>query len=356
MRYILLSLVCAAIWGPASVAAERPRYDLTGVWDFYPDVGDADLAAVTTSPSQIRVPGAWQTQGFGAPGGSIPSSVIGSDLSPAEYLRHNLTARCLYVRDVEVPMDWRGQRIFLCVRRVYRYADVTVNNVRIGQHEGFCSPFEFDITDAVEIGQSARIVMGIDNRQREGRDTVGTANYLGNWGGIGGAVYLEARSPVFVQDVFAMPDVRHSRVVLRVTTSGFDDAVDTPALYAARVRLRQGDRVWDETTTRFGMREITAHGDKLFLNGKPLYLSGYGDDATEPMPAPLRDGSIVWGLRLTAWISQTKDLHKVTHWSRLAKHKEQENAAVFHRADVGRFDASVWQSRRRNVAADGEKR
>ncbi len=356
MRCVLWAILCVASWSAVGVGQERPRCDLTGEWIFYADVGDADLAAVTVVPSAIRVPGAWQAQGFGPPGGMIPSSVIGSDLSPAEYLRHNLTARCLYVRDVEVPAAWRGQRVFLCVRRVYRYADVTVNNVRVGQHEGFCSPFEFDITDAVECGQSARIVLGIDNRQRDGRDTVGTANYLGNWGGIGGAVYLEARSPIFVQDVFAMPDVGNSQVVLRVTLARADQAntagqantadqaadmeiesevgldatsfsdrdtvpaavvtrmavpyratdsgdietdlavplasprlwtPDTPFLYVARVRLRQGGQVRDETTIRFGMREITAQGDKLFLNGHPLYLSGYGDDATEPITGML---------------------------------------------------------------------
>lgn len=350
MRCITWAVLCIAFWSAVGVGQERPRCDLTGEWDFYPDVADADLAKITVAPSKIYVPGAWQTQGFGPAGGTIPSSVIGSDLSPAEYLRHNLTARCLYVRDVEVPTTWRGQRVFLCVRRVYRYADVTINNTRVGQHEGFCSPFEFDITDAVEFGKSARIVLGVDNRQREGRDTVGTANYLGNWGGIGGAVYLEARSPVFVQDVFAMPDVGNSQVVLRVTWAGTDRAdaadqataleiesevgldttsrsnanaapaavvtrvavprqatgsaefetdlvvplasprlwtPDTPFLYVARVRLRQGGQVRDEMTIRFGMREITARGDKLFLNGHPLYLSGYGDDATEPITGML---------------------------------------------------------------------
>ena len=32
---------------------------------------------------------------------------------------------------------------------------------------------------------------------------------------------------------------------------------------------------------RFGMREITTRGRVLLLNGKPLYLRGYGDDNVE---------------------------------------------------------------------------
>ena len=112
--------------------ATRPRLDLNGQWDFFPDVGEATLETATAKPGKIMVPGAWQAQGYGPPGGSIPSSVVGSDITPAAYLRHNLTARCLYVREVEVPAAWQGQRVFLCVRRVYRYADVTVNGKHIG--------------------------------------------------------------------------------------------------------------------------------------------------------------------------------------------------------------------------------
>ena len=58
---------------------------------------------------------------------------------------------------------------------------------------------------------------------------------------------------------------------------------DTPHLYTARVKLLQGERVLDELSVRFGMREITADGRKLFLNGKPLFLAGYGDDTTYPL-------------------------------------------------------------------------
>ena len=318
--------------------ATRSRLDLNGQWDFFPDVGEATLEPATAKPGKIMVPGAWQAQRYGQPGGSIPSSVIGSDITPAEYLRHNLTARCLYVREVEVPAAWQGQRVFLCVRRVYRYADVTLNGKRIGDYEGFSSPFEFDVTEAIRFGLANRLVIGVDNRARKDRDTVGMANYFSNTGGFGGAVYLEARPRVGLEDVFAMPKVAESRVVLRialanpggasrqdlkleaevqpVATPGSVSVLpaargtlklpgapgasapidlpvdipnarlwtpDTPFLYTACVKLLQGERVLDELSVRFGLREITADGRKLFLNGKPLFLAGYGDDTTYPI-------------------------------------------------------------------------
>lgn len=337
----------AAAAAPASpLPVLRQQILLTGPWDFYPDVGEATLENVTGKPGKISVPGAWQTQGYGPPGGSIPSSVVGSDITPSVYLRHNLTARCLYVREIQVPAAWRGKRVFLCVRRVYRYADVTVNATHIGDYEGFSSPFEFDVTEAIRFGQSNRLVMGVDNRARKDRDTVGMANYFSNTGGFGGAVYLEARPAFRIEDVFALPKVAESRVVLRISlanqggaspqdlkleaevqpvaasgSAGVPPAArgamtlagegagalrgrvpgdlpvdipnarlwtpDTPNLYSARVKLLQGGRVLDELSIRFGMREITADGRKLFLNGKPLFLAGYGDDSTYPLTGML---------------------------------------------------------------------
>jgi hypothetical protein len=317
--------------------ATRPRLDLNGEWDFYPDVGEATLEAATVKPGKIQVPGAWQAQGYGQAGGSIPSSVVGSDLTPAAYLRHNLTARCLYLRGFDVPLEWRGSRVFLCVRRVYRYADVTVNGVRVGEYEGFSSPFEFDITEALCFGQTNRLVIGVDNRARKDRDTVGMGNYFSNAGGFGGDVHLEARPADQIHDVFAIPRIAASQAVIRVTLKTVNSdwpagikisaevapwapsgaaqvlagktqqtlpsaanqeqtldlpvalaslrlwSPDDPFLYVATVCLSKDDQVFDEASVRFGMREIVAEGTKLFLNGKPLFLAGYGDDTTYPI-------------------------------------------------------------------------
>lgn len=337
MKLSLLIVILVTSQFAAAAAALRDSIPLGGEWDFYTDVGEASLAEVKTPPAKIAVPGAWQAQGFGTPGGSIPSSVLGADMTPASYLRHNLTARCLYVRSVAVPAAWQGQRVFLCVRRAYRYVDAMVNGKKVGDYEGFSSPFEFEITDAVKVGADNQIVIGVDNRAREGRDTVGMANYFTNTGGFGGPVTLEARPPDWIQDVFAMPKIAAAQAQLRVTlqssgaawTPGWSVAAeiapwdaagkamapagkaeadlaaggakemtldlpvvlspmrlwtqDDPFLYVATVRLLHRGKIVDVRTVRFGMREITADGTRLRLNGQPLYLAGYGDDATEPL-------------------------------------------------------------------------
>lgn len=353
-----IPVLCCAL--ATSAVAERARIDLTGAWDFYADIGEATFEQLTQAPTRIVVPGAWQTQGYGEPGGTIPAALLDTETSPADHLRHNLTARCLYVRHVEIPSAWQDHRVFLGVRRVYARADVNLNGVPFGEHDGFSSPYEFDVTGAVRFGAANRLVIGVDNRPRRGSITYGTANWFANWGGFGGDVYLEARPALRVRDVFAMPNVAESRVILRVelsndtgsaspdlqldatvalagdpdragdrpaavvsrasrtlaagdsghstNASSIDLTVDipharlwspeTPFLYTAQVRLFRDDRALDELSVRFGMREIAARGRQLLLNGRPLYLSGYGDDATEPITGMLPNDKAVYRRRL----------------------------------------------------------
>ncbi|MHC1763777.1 MAG: DUF4082 domain-containing protein [Verrucomicrobiia bacterium] len=404
MKLPVLCLL-ATLVSLSAFAEKRPRLDLSGNWDFYADVADRTLDRASSPSGKITAPGAWQAQGYGQPGGTIPSANIGPGTSPAEYLRHNLMARCLYARDVTVPPEWKGRRVVLCVRRAYRYTDVSVNGKPVGEYEGFCSPFEFDITDALEFDRPNRLVLGVDNRPRLGRDTLGTGNLYGNWGGIGGGVYLEAR-PQWDADVFAMPQIAASSVVLRVTLSRTGRAIpplemhaqvapwasnraslplvgearltlptpgsnqvtcdipvkladvrlwspDDPFLYRARISIFSTGRSVDEIEARFGMREIAADGRKLFLNGKPLYLSGYGDDATEPLTGMLPASKEVYLKRLR--LMRSLGFNFVRHHS-CVPHDEYFEAAdevgMLVQPEFGLAYTGFWQTGHRLFARE----
>ena len=65
---------------------------------------------------------------------------------------------------------------------------------------------------------------------------------------------------------------------------------DTPVLYTARLSLLGTDgQVKDDVASRFGLREIKLDGPHVLLNGKRIFLRGYGDDHIYPqqmaMPA-----------------------------------------------------------------------
>jgi len=259
---LILACICLALHsGGSALWAARPQFDLTGTWEFYPNVGDLPLESVTAKPARIVVPGAWQTQGFGTPGGTMPAALLGTDPSPADHLRHNLTARCLYARHFEIPESWKNQHIFLVVRRVYARADVTLNGQRIGEHDGFSSPFELGvlITRGLKHDRHAALM-------RQGHCAV---LLLGTGG------FKETRAGYFLNQY----------------GSGFGGIIEDHPAFAT---------IPHEGRLHLGLYQLIAGGGLL---------------EAESMPAPLREGAVVWGLRFTAWVSPVKDLHKVLHWS-----------------------------------------
>jgi hypothetical protein len=56
----------------------------------------------------------------------------------------------------------------------------------------------------------------------------------------------------------------------------------TPHLYTARVRLLSDEATLDARSVRFGMRELKVADGQFMLNGRPIFLRGYGDDCIFP--------------------------------------------------------------------------
>ena len=55
-----------------------------------------------------------------------------------------------------------------------------------------------------------------------------------------------------------------------------------PALYTADIRLMSEDKVLDRLSVRFGFRKIEARGTMLYLNGKPVFLTGFNRHEDSP--------------------------------------------------------------------------
>lgn len=62
-------------------------------------------------------------------------------------------------RSFEVPAGLRGQRLFLRFGAVDYLADVWVNGAYLGSHEGMFNPFEFDVTDRLDLDGSNVVVV-----------------------------------------------------------------------------------------------------------------------------------------------------------------------------------------------------
>ena len=316
-RVFLVSalLLCSCI---CVTAAERVRIDLNGSWQFRTDPQSVGVRQEWHSPGvsfpgQIQVPGSWQGQGIGEPDGII---------------RHDYSGPAWYRRQVTIPASWRGKVIHLRIGGALRNTTVYVNGRRVGEHDGFSTPFNFDITEFAHPGAENTVAVRVVNPGGDlkaspdaqvSSQPAGMMNYIGNWGGIYGNVELEATATSWIDQIAVTPEIGNQQASIAITLRGIPlqgahlevtagayrarkDATwtdanplhltlpmpglrlwspDSPFLYTASIRLVKNGEEIDRAEQRFGMREITTHGRVLLLNGKPLYLRGYGDDNVE---------------------------------------------------------------------------
>ncbi|MDP3149082.1 MAG: glycoside hydrolase family 2 TIM barrel-domain containing protein [Ignavibacteria bacterium] len=60
-------------------------------------------------------------------------------------------------------------------------------------------------------------------------------------------------------------------------------SMKSPNLYIAKVTVEEGGKVVDEFCTQFGVRTIETSGDKLLLNGNPVFLPGVARHEDHPL-------------------------------------------------------------------------
>lgn len=361
VRWVLAAVaLCVA---SVATAEDRAVVSLDGVWRFRMDpenAGEKDQWFLSNVAFEegIHVPGAWDAQGFG---------------DETEKLRHHFIGKGWYGRQASIPAEWAGRRVFLCIGGVHRYAKVWVNGRFLGEHVGYLSPFEYEITDYIQPGAPAEVCICVDSAQRWDIDTLtgcfDIIDYMDTyWGGIWGHVTLEARSAAYLEGLFVRPIVSQTRdsplfatacrisatlageggacdgVRLEVLgpggelaaekTTSLDDALDgdevvaelpvpgaklwspnAPHLYSARLSLLQRGEVIDHVETRFGFRTIEIRDAHIYLNGKRIFLSGYGDDCVYPETMAAPSDKRVYLERLT--VAKAYGFNHVRHHSHM---------------------------------------
>jgi beta-galactosidase len=326
MRTARALAIACCFWVVVCAAQTPPRdaLNLDGEWQFRADpqrVGAAAGWQKHFEPGRtMRVPGVWQAQGLG---------------EPRSFLRNDYVGLGWYEKLVDVPAAWRGKAAVLHISGASRLTKAYVNGELAGTHDGFSTPFDFDVTKLLRPGAPNTIVIAVDNDWPKtapviagGRDIskpIGFLMYQANWGGIYGHVQLVAHDDPYIEDAYVVPDLRRgsARVHVRaksVAASGtfdvkgkvvgaaaaahagsgsvtlragqaaeaqFDVAIpnartwspEDPFLYLLTVQVKGGG----EFERGFGMREFAMEGERLLLNGKPYFLRGYGDLDVEPM-------------------------------------------------------------------------
>lgn len=302
----------------------RERIDLGGLWRAQPDpsgegegAGWARVDYEERFWREVRLPNAFDA------------------LHPA---LEGYEGTVWFRRHVVVPQDWHGRRVMLRFQGVNYHAEVWVNGACVGRYEDGFLPFAFEVQDRLRYGTENTIVVRVDNERRAG-EVPGLERGWRTFGGILREVELLATDPLYLDHAVleATPAAHggHVRIVVALhnghsteeqvsvsaqvrgdrpaplailqagpTTIASGGAAElcveglvedveawspaTPRLYGAVLEVHTGDRLADRQTIRFGFRQIEAREGKLWLNGQPVYLTGFNrhEDSPERGMAP----------------------------------------------------------------------
>ncbi|RMH82932.1 MAG: beta-glucuronidase [Actinomyces sp.] len=226
-----------------------------------------------------------------------------------------------YQTELRIPRGWH-ERVLVHFESVTHTATVWVDGVRLAEHQGGYLPFEVDITDHVDPGDTVRLTVRVDNTltwhtlppgvvetTAAGERAQRYFHDFFNYAGIHRPVRLTSRPPAGIVDVDVMTglagrsgwvdyavdhDVEGGRVRATLTDAGVTvaeavgdrgrlDVADVVAweigrghLYELTVTVSDAGGPVDEYRLPVGIRTVAVDGHRLLLNGEPVYLRGFG--------------------------------------------------------------------------------
>lgn len=208
-----------------------------------------------------------------------------------------------YTRLFEWESHPECERLILRVGAANYEARIFLNGIFLASHLGGSTPFFVELTDSLLAGEN-RLQIQVDNRRRPDRVPMHHFDWF-NDGGLYREVELVPLPRVFIRDfgAYLVPDGTLSHIAVDLTLSdqidgeaefSIPDLVPTtripivsgkgklvlearpnlwsplsPKLYDVQIRFGQ-----DQLRDRVGFREVRRDGEKLFLNGEPLWLRG----------------------------------------------------------------------------------
>lgn len=285
----------------------RPQISLDGPWKFHIDPYDVHRRRAASDPHYFERLARPDDEALLEPGTDFPAGAWETIEVPGcwnearpELMHYEGCA--LYLKEFEGPAS--GPRHFLCVGAANYESTLWLNGVLIGRHEGGFTPFCVDVTSHLQPRNVLAIV--VDSRREADRLPALWCDWY-NYGGISRSVCLVEVPQAHIRWTFLrlLPGTGFRRLRLDVETTAAEGeqvtltvpalsvteraAVDgqgtasleftaepklwspeEPRLYEVDVALESGDRLEDSV----GFREVTVEGERLLLNGRPVFLRG----------------------------------------------------------------------------------
>ena len=269
--------------------------------------------------------------------------------------RRDFLGPAWYRTTFSLPESWKDGRALLRFDSVNYLARVWLNDQELGQHEGGHLPFQWDIASLLAKGENLLVVQ-VDGQLAPDRVPPGNVradppDSFGNllyppgafdffpFCGIQRLVTICSAPAGGIEDISIDTTLNTVRVrttcgsgSIRARLSGFEfegqsDGSDVqikvpsarvwgpgdPALYSLTVEQVEGNRVADRYTLPVGIRTVAVDGDALLLNGKPVYLKGFGRHEDFPVTGRgMVPAVIVKDYSLMEWVGANS--FRTTHY------------------------------------------
>lgn len=295
----------------------RQLQNISGIWQFKTDTdekGENDQwKNGLTATKPIAVPASWNEQ--------------------YDELRDYM-GTAWYQQKVFVSNSWKGQEVFIRFGSVNYAATVWINGQYVGKHEGGHLPFSFNITNQLNWNSENLIVVKVENVLMPNRVPPGAVTSEGHFKnfpsgnydffpfcGIQRDVYLYTQPIVSIQDVTVKTSIENKLGRIHVTVSKHGKAnyaqfvltsekdtikklvplkadlvnvdidvpnatfwsTENPYLYNLGISLLENKKALDAYQLKVGIRTIEVMNNQLLLNGKPIFLRGFGKHEDFPV-------------------------------------------------------------------------
>ena len=311
-----------AVVNPVARVEDGTVVSLRGEWDFTKSATNGPGLTIRnreTGHWKVQVPGCWEASGVGEPG--MPPTYRCHDRAPKR-IRHVWNGVGVYCTSARIPADWLkdGRRIWLAAGGIAAQGWISVNpngslnNNPVGHYDSYCGTYKWDVTDLVGKDGEARVLVVADNMvpYRNGEQYIAM-----RYGGIVRDMEFQVTPRVYIDYAWVRGDfdtrTAQAHVVvdggkmdgmrLRVEIEGEtaevpaqpgDNVVtlplkefrawspELPSLYVAKMELLDNGVVTMTRHERFGVRKLEVRGKEFFLNGRPFFFRGCGDNHPYP--------------------------------------------------------------------------
>ena len=124
-----------------------------------------------------------------------------------------------YEKSFVAPNEWIGNRILLTFDGVAHYAEVFLNEKKVGEHSGGYTAFTIDISEKLIYGKENLIKVKVDSRENLNIPPFGHVIDYMTYGGIYRDVYIDVKHSVYISDVFAKPKA-NGEITTEITILG----------------------------------------------------------------------------------------------------------------------------------------